>query len=72
MKKLLTLGLAAFAVLSLAGCSNSQPTEDEAVAPVVEETPVVEQAPVVEEATGTVEEATGTVAPEAPVAPEAN
>ena len=48
MKKLLTLGLALSAVL-LAGCGSSQPTTDEAVAPVAEE------------ATGIV--ATGTEAP---------
>ncbi len=52
MKKLLTLGLALSAVL-LAGCGSSQPTTDEAVAPVAEEatgivatgteTPVVEE-----------------------------
>lgn len=51
MKKLLTLGLALSAVL-LAGCGSSQPTTDEAVAPV---------APVAEEATGIV--ATGTETP---------
>ena len=54
MKKLLTLGLALSAVL-LAGCGSSQPTTDEAVAPVAEEatgivatgteTPVVEVTP---------------------------
>jgi uncharacterized protein YcfL len=54
MKKLLTLGLALSAVL-LAGCGSSQPTTDEAVAPVA---PV---APVAEEATGIV--ATGTETP---------
>ena len=57
MKKLLTLGFALTAVALMAGCTNSQPTEEEAVAPVVEETPaVVEETPVVE-ATGTTEEA---------------
>ena len=68
MKKLLTLGLALSAVL-LAGCGSSQPTTDEAVAPVVEqatgivatgtETPVVEATPATGAETPAVVEATG-------------
>lgn len=54
MKKLLTLGFA-LSILTLAGCANSQPTEEEVVAPVAEEMPaVVEETPVLD-ATGTTE-----------------
>lgn len=50
MKKLLTLGVLVMAI-TLAGCVNTNPTEEVVMEPVAEEvvTPVVEEAPVVEE-----------------------
>ena len=78
MKKLLTLSVL-LGSLILAGCVNTNPTEEEVAAPVAEEvvtpeTPAVEVAPVAEETAPVAAEETtpaAEVAPAAEVTPEA-